>query len=101
MTAAKENKIKEPAECRELLKASMREEMSLPEDAYEFENQKSVVLLIGVNGVGHLKQLKFLDTRLDILYLWHDQFFVVLPLNSFYYAIVLLYHIVKYLHFWI
>ena len=48
----KENKIKEPAECRELLKASMREEMSLPEDAYEFENQKSVVLLIGVNGVG-------------------------------------------------
>ena len=48
----KENKIKEPAECRELLKASMREEMSLPEDAYEFENQKAVVLLIGVNGVG-------------------------------------------------
>lgn len=48
----KENKIKEPSECRELLKASMREQMSLPENAYEFENKKSIVLLIGVNGVG-------------------------------------------------
>ncbi len=48
----KENKIKEPSECRELLMASMREQMSLPEDAYEFEKHKSVVLLIGVNGVG-------------------------------------------------
>lgn len=48
----KENKIKEPSECKELLKASMKEQMSLTEDAYEFENRKSVVLLIGVNGVG-------------------------------------------------
>ena len=48
----KENKIKEPSECRELLKASMKEQMSLTEDAYAFENKKSVVLLIGVNGVG-------------------------------------------------
>ncbi|WP_066717954.1 signal recognition particle-docking protein FtsY [Clostridium sp. Marseille-P299] len=48
----KENKIKEPSECRELLKASMKEQMSLTEDAYDFEDKKSVVLLIGVNGVG-------------------------------------------------
>lgn len=48
----KENKIKDPAECRELLRASMKEQMSLPEDAYAFEDQKSVVLMIGVNGVG-------------------------------------------------
>jgi fused signal recognition particle receptor len=48
----KEFKIHDPRECRELLKASMREQMTLPENAYEFENQKSVVLLIGVNGVG-------------------------------------------------
>ena len=40
----KENKIREPRECKELLKASMREQMSLGENAYEFENQKSVVL---------------------------------------------------------
>lgn len=48
----KENKIRDPKECRDLLKASMREQMSLPDNAYEFENKKSVVLLIGVNGVG-------------------------------------------------
>lgn len=48
----KENKIKDPVECRELLLNSMKEEMQLEETAYEFENRKSVVLLIGVNGVG-------------------------------------------------
>lgn len=48
----KENKIKEPAECRQLLINSMKEQMKLKEEAYDFENNKSVVLLIGVNGVG-------------------------------------------------
>lgn len=48
----KENKIKEPSQCRELLINSMKEQMRLNETAYEFENRKSVVLLIGVNGVG-------------------------------------------------
>ncbi len=48
----KENKIKEPMACRELLINSLKEQMELEETAYEFENKKSVVLLIGVNGVG-------------------------------------------------
>jgi fused signal recognition particle receptor len=48
----KENKIKEPGECRQLLINSMKEQMKLKETAYDFENQKSVILLIGVNGVG-------------------------------------------------
>lgn len=48
----RETKTKDPAECRKLLMDSMKEQMSVPEDAYEFENRKSVVLLIGVNGVG-------------------------------------------------
>ncbi len=48
----KETKTKDPSECRKLLMDSMKEQMSVPEDAYEFENKKSVVLLIGVNGVG-------------------------------------------------
>lgn len=48
----KENKIKDPAQCRELLMNSMKEQMLVGETAYEFENRKSVVLLIGVNGVG-------------------------------------------------
>lgn len=48
----KEQKIKEPSACKELLMESMKEQMKLAENAYEFENRKSVVLLIGVNGVG-------------------------------------------------
>ncbi len=48
----KERHIKDPAECKELLKESICEQMNVPEDAYEFENRKSVVLVIGVNGVG-------------------------------------------------
>ena len=32
--------------------ASIREQMDLGENAYEFENRKSVVLIVGVNGVG-------------------------------------------------
>lgn len=48
----KEDKIKDPGECRLLLMNSMKEQMRLTENAYEFENRKSVILLIGVNGVG-------------------------------------------------
>lgn len=48
----KEQGIKEPKECRELLMESIKGQMDLSEDAYQFENKKSVVLLIGVNGVG-------------------------------------------------
>lgn len=48
----KKDKIKDPAECRQLLIDSMKEQMELGENAYDFENKKSVILLIGVNGVG-------------------------------------------------
>jgi len=48
----KETKTKDPSQCRKLLMDSMKEQMSVPEDAYDFENKKSVVMLIGVNGVG-------------------------------------------------
>ena len=48
----RENKIKEAAECKQLLIDSMKEQMSLDENAYEFENKKSVLLIVGVNGVG-------------------------------------------------
>lgn len=47
-----EEKIKEPAAVKELLMESIRQKMDLGENAYDFENQKSVVLVIGVNGVG-------------------------------------------------
>lgn len=48
----KEQKIKEPSECKQLLIDSIKEQMNVGETAYEFENRKSVVLVIGVNGVG-------------------------------------------------
>ena len=51
-TRVKENKIKEVAVCRQLLIDSIKEQMRVHDDAYDFENKKSVVMLIGVNGVG-------------------------------------------------
>ena len=48
----KEQHIKEPADCKQLLIDSIKAQMQIGETAYEFENRKSVVLVIGVNGVG-------------------------------------------------
>lgn len=48
----KEQHIKKPDECKELLINSIKEEMRVGETAYEFEHRTSVVLVIGVNGVG-------------------------------------------------
>ncbi len=48
----KEQHIKQPQECKQLLIDSIKEQMAVEETAYRFENEKSVVLVIGVNGVG-------------------------------------------------
>ncbi len=48
----KAQRIKEPMQCRELLIESIKEQMDVGETAYEFEERTSVVLVIGVNGVG-------------------------------------------------
>lgn len=48
----KEKHVKKPDECRQLLIDSIKEQMVPDENAYEFENKPSVVLVIGVNGVG-------------------------------------------------
>ena len=48
----KEQHIKDPHECKELLIESIKEQMQVGETAYEFEHRTSVVLVIGVNGVG-------------------------------------------------
>lgn len=48
----KEQHIKDPEQCKELLIESIKHQMDLGENAYEFEHRTSVVLVIGVNGVG-------------------------------------------------
>ena len=47
----KEQHIKEPSACKQLLIDSIKAQMNVGETAYEFENRQSVVLVIGVNGV--------------------------------------------------
>ena len=48
----KQQHIKDPSDCKQLLIDTIKEEMNVGETAYRFENEKSVVLVIGVNGVG-------------------------------------------------
>ena len=48
----KEKHIKEPEQCKEVLIDSIKEQMAVTDTAYEFEHKPSIVLVIGVNGVG-------------------------------------------------
>jgi len=48
----KENHIKEPAMCKQILIDSIREQMKVDETAYDFEVKQSIIFVIGVNGVG-------------------------------------------------
>ena len=48
----REKHIKSAQECRGVLMDSIKDQMTLPEDAYDFEKGKAVILVIGVNGVG-------------------------------------------------
>lgn len=48
----KEQHIKQPAECKQLLIDSIKEQMKVDETAYEFEEKQSIIMVIGVNGVG-------------------------------------------------
>lgn len=47
-----EDRIKLPSDCREVLIKLIKEQMAVDETAYEYEHKTSVVLVIGVNGVG-------------------------------------------------
>ena len=48
----KELHIKQPSECKQLLIDSIKEQMHVDETAYDFEDKQSVIMVIGVNGVG-------------------------------------------------
>ena len=60
----KELKIKDPADCKKHLMNSLKEQMQVKPDAYDFENKKSVVLMIGVNGVGKTTSVGKLASQL-------------------------------------
>ena len=47
-----EQHIKEPSQCKQLLIDGIKNQMRVDSTEYEFENRKSVILVIGVNGVG-------------------------------------------------
>ena len=59
-----EQGIKEPEECRQLLIDIIKDQMAVDETAYEYENRKSVVLVIGVNGVGKTTTIGKLASQL-------------------------------------
>ncbi|MCR5669298.1 MAG: signal recognition particle-docking protein FtsY [Lachnospiraceae bacterium] len=68
----KEQHIKEPQDCKQLLIDTIREQMDIGEAAYEFEKRKSVVLVVGVNGVGKTTTVgklaaKFRDEKKKVL----------------------------------
>lgn len=60
----REQGIRQPEDCRQLLIDSIREQMRVGETAYEFENRQSVVMVIGVNGVGKTTSVGKLAGRL-------------------------------------
>lgn len=63
-TRVKEEKIKEVSECKQLLIESIKSQMKVDEHAYDFEDNKSVVLFIGVNGVGKTTSIGKISSQL-------------------------------------
>ena len=75
----KEQHIKEPSACKQLLIDSIREQMRVDETAYDFEHQQSVIMVIGVNGVGKTTSVgklagKLKDNGLKVLIAAADTF---------------------------
>lgn len=59
----KNNKVRNADELKEHLKASLKERMTVPSDCYDFEKQRSVIFVIGVNGVGKTTTIGKLATK--------------------------------------
>ena len=75
----REKHIKEPADCKQLLVDSIKEQMKVGEAAYDFEHKQSIVMVIGVNGVGKTTSVgklagKFKDQGRKVLIAAADTF---------------------------
>lgn len=62
--SVKKNHVHEPSECRELLIESIKEIMAPPENAYSFTDEKTVIMVVGVNGVGKTTTVGKLASRM-------------------------------------
>lgn len=60
----KEQHIKDPQACKQLLIDSMKAHMDIGENAYEYESRRSVLLVIGVNGVGKTTSIGKIASRM-------------------------------------
>ena len=63
-TQVKKQHIRNPADCRAILKDSISTQMSVTQADYKFEEVPSVVLVIGVNGVGKTTTIGKLAAKL-------------------------------------
>ena len=75
----RERHIKELQECKQLLIEGIKEQMRVGENAYEFETRQSVIMVIGVNGVGKTTSVgklagKFRDDGRKVLIAAADTF---------------------------
>ncbi len=60
----REKRLRVPSECRQLLVDTIKEQMRVEETAYDFEKQQSVIMVIGVNGVGKTTTIGKLAAKL-------------------------------------
>ena len=63
----KEQKIKDPGLCKGLLIHNIKEQMAVDAHAYDFEQGPSVVLVIGVNGVGKTTSVGRLHNKKNLM----------------------------------
>lgn len=59
----RENHVHSPAQCQSLLINSIKDQMQVDDSRYEFERRKSVLMIIGVNGVGKTTSIGKLACR--------------------------------------
>ena len=72
------NHVKDPKECKKYLIDCLSDQMGGKEIAYDFENKRSVILVIGVNGVGKTTLLKMMSKpnlyENKCIYIFKDKF---------------------------